>query len=179
MHDIAVNNIKPSKNSTGQATNTYLNLTVTNQGDFTETFNLTLYVDTTAIQTENITLQGRNSAIIVFLWNTTGFALGNYTISAYAWPVLNETSTADNNVTDGWILVTIPGDVDGNFKVDMGDISVLCDGFGSTIGADGNYWHKPTCILCPHSPNFDIDWNGRLDMGDIVTALDHFGQRYP
>jgi hypothetical protein len=61
----------------------------------------------------------------------------------------------------------------------MGDINALCDGFGSTIGVGGNYWHKPPCILCPHSPNLDIDGNGRIDMGDIITAVDNFGQYYP
>ena len=66
-----------------------------------------------------------------------------------------------------------------DFKVNMGDISSLCNGFGATIGADGNYWHKPPGILDPISPNLDIDGNGIINMGDIVTALNNFGQHYP
>jgi hypothetical protein len=61
----------------------------------------------------------------------------------------------------------------------MGDISLLCDGFGSTRGLDGWYWHSPKCVLCPHNPNLDIDGDGKVDMGDIVISLNNFGQHYP
>jgi hypothetical protein len=73
----------------------------------------------------------------------------------------------------------IVGDVNRDAKVNRGDITQLCDGFGSVNGSDGFYWHKPPGILDPFSPNLDVDGNGKVDMGDIVTALGNFGQHYP
>jgi len=91
--------------------------------DSTETFNGTLdeikiynralsraeiwteYIGT-PIQTQATTLQSRETKNLTFTWNTTGFAEGNYTISAYAWPVPGETDTADNTYINGWVVVT-------------------------------------------------------------------------
>jgi hypothetical protein len=112
-----------------------------------------------------------------FEWNTTDFAYGVYTITANAEFDPNENATTNNCTCS--IIVTIHGDVDGNFVVNMGDISAVLDAFGSKLGPDGNYWHKPLGLLDPFNPNMDIDGNGAVDMGDITTALDHFGQHYP
>jgi hypothetical protein len=65
------------------------------------------------------------------------------------------------------VILTIPGDVDGNFRVDMGDIIMILKRFGSIIGRP-NY--DPIC---------DLDDNLKIDMGDVVAALVHFGQHYP
>jgi len=51
------------------------------------------------IQTQTVTLASGNSTTITFTWNTTGFALGNYTITAYAGPVPGEADTIDNTLT--------------------------------------------------------------------------------
>jgi len=64
----------------------HINVTVENQGDLTETFNMTLYANTTAINQTEITLTSGTSTTITLTWNTTAFAKGNYTISAYATP---------------------------------------------------------------------------------------------
>lgn len=56
-----------------------------------------------------VTLPSGNSTTITFAWNITGVAKGNYTIRAYAEPVLGETDTADNTFTDGWIIVAFVG----------------------------------------------------------------------
>jgi parallel beta-helix repeat protein len=61
----------------------------------------------------------------------------------------------------------IPGDVNGDAKVDMGDIVALCDAFGSKPGKLS--WNA----------NCDLDKDGKITMGDIVIGLDHFGQHYP
>jgi hypothetical protein len=177
--DLAFDSIALLKTIIGEGYLTSINATVEYHGYSTETFNLTVYANSTAIKTQLVTLTNGSSTTVTFTWNTTLFAKGNYTISAYAQPVLGETNTADNNFTYGLVNVVIPGDVDGNGRVNMGDISTLCDAFGSTIGPDGNYWHRPPGILDPFSPNLDIDGNGRIDMGDIVTALNNFGQHYP
>ena len=120
-----------------------------------------------------------NSTTVTFTWNTAGFDYGNYTIWAYAEPVLDETDTGDNNCTfNGFVSVTIPGDVTGDFAVKLDDITSLLDGFGSTIDSDG-YRHMSPCIYCPHSPNCDIDLDGKIALSDITTTLDNFGKHYP
>jgi hypothetical protein len=121
-----------------------------------------------AIGTQTVTLESGASTTLTFTWNTTGFDKGNYTISAYAWPVPGETDIEDNTLTDGWVIVTIPGDViEPYFKVDMGDIVTLCDAFGSKIG-------QPK-----YNPNYDINCDGKISMDDIMIAVEHFGQHYP
>jgi hypothetical protein len=53
-----------------------------------------------------------SSATVAFIWNTTGFAAGNYTISAYAWPIPNETNVADNSITSPTAVRLYVGTVD-------------------------------------------------------------------
>ncbi len=98
-HDVGTTNVTPSKSIVGQGLTAKIDVSVLNEGDFTETFNLTVYANTTAIQTKTLTLTSGNSTTLTFTWNTTGFAKGNCTISAYASLVPGETDTANNNFT--------------------------------------------------------------------------------
>ena len=66
---------------------------------------------------------------VTFTWNTTGFAKGNYTIKAVADTVAGETETGDNTYTDDTVLVSVPGDVDGDRNVDIDDLLILIDHF--------------------------------------------------
>lgn len=181
VDDVSINNVIPLKTVVGQTYSCGINVTVANQGGYTETFSVTLYANSTVVATsQNLILTKATSTTITYNWNTTGVAYGNYIIWAYASPVLGETNTTNNNCTDGFVKVSIPGDVvDPYFKVDMGDISAVLDAFGSKLGADGNYWHTPPKALDPQSPNMDIDGNGKVDMGDITIALGNFGKHYP
>ena len=141
--DIATTNITPAKTIVGQGYTIRINATIQNQGDYTETFNVTLYANTTSITTETVTLTSGNSATITFTWNTSGFAKGNYTISAYAEPVMGETDTEDNRKEDGWVVVAIPGDFTGqgypvyappDGKVDLNDQMCFVDAFFAKYG---------------------------------------------
>jgi hypothetical protein len=166
--DIEVTNIKPSKTFVGQGYSISINVTVRNQGDYTETFNITAYATTTAIGAFiNITLTTGNITTVTFTWNTSGFAKGNYTISAYAWPVPGETDTADNTSGDGTILVTIPGDVNGDKAVEGKDIASLAKWFGKETGQLG------------YSPNLDVNGDGMIEGKDIVIVAKNFGKTYP
>jgi uncharacterized repeat protein (TIGR01451 family) len=170
--DIAVSNIAASKSVVAEGSTLNIDVVVANKGYYPEAFNVTLYVDTTAIQTENVTLLGRNNATIVFLWNTTGFAKGNYTLNAYVWPVIGETNTADNNFTDGWTIVAMVGDITGpdgwpDGKVDMRDIGHVARRF-MCLPSD-ELW----------DPNADINNDLKIDMKDIGTVARHFMEHYP
>ena len=105
--DVAVTGVVPSKTVVSQGSSLNINVIAANQGNYTETFDVTLYANTTVIGTQavNNMLNG-TSTVLTFTWNTGGFATGNYTISAYASPVPGETDTADNTLVDGSVLVT-------------------------------------------------------------------------
>jgi len=167
FHDLAIDNIELDKTVVGEGYTVEFNASVRNMGFFTETFNVTLYANTTILQTKTITLTERNSTSVTFVWNTTGFAKGNYTISAYAHPVLGETDTADNMCIDNWIVVTIPGDVDADFDVDLYDAVKLLVIYGAKKD-------NPR-----YDPNCDIDGDGSIDLYDAVRLLTHYGQKDP
>jgi len=138
-----------------------------NQGDITETFNMTLYANTTAINQTEITLTSGASTTITLTWNTTGFAMGNYTIKAYAEPVQGEAETEDNTLVDGLVYVGVPGDVDASGLVNMLDLYNIALHYGTTIG-------NPNYIA-----NYDINCDGIINMLDLYIAAIHFGQTGP
>jgi len=165
--DIAATNITLSKTIVSQGYNTSLDVIVENQGDKVEGFNVTAYANATVIQTRYIILQSQNSTIITFTWNTTAFAKGNYTISAYATPLLDETDTDDNTYTDGTILVTIPGDINGDGTVDIFDLSTVGLAYGKRIGQPG------------YNPYADINEDGRVEARDLAVVCMHYGETDP
>jgi hypothetical protein len=176
VHDVAVVNVTSCKTVVGQGCSLNVSVMVANQGESIETFNLTAYANTTIIASQNITLQSGNSKTVTFTWNTTGFALGNYTMSAYAWPVLGETSTADNNFTGGWVVVSMVGDLTGSMpfvpdgECDRRDIAVVANCFGSYVGC------SPPLI---YNTNCDLLNRGKIDGRDISLVARHFGEHTP
>jgi parallel beta-helix repeat protein len=160
--NIAILDISPSKTVVGQGYTLYIYVSVQNQGWNTETLNITAYANATTITTlMSISLTGRNSSTLTFIWNTTGFAKGNYTISAYAWPVLGEIDNTDNTFTDGWVIVTIPGDVNGNHLADISDLVITVGAIPSAPG-----WSN-------WNPNTDINGDGVCDISDLVICIGH------
>lgn len=167
IHNVAIMNAVPSKSVVGQDYNLNLNVTTANQGDFTETFNVTTYANSTVIHTQTVILESNTSATIAFTWNTTGFAYGNYTISAEVTPVLGEADTSDNTYTFGVVKVTIPGDVDGDFYVNILDV----------VKITALYMYKTSDP--GYDPNKDIDGNGVINILDVVICTSHYGEKYP
>lgn len=102
--------------------------------------------------------------------------LGNYTISSYAWPVLGETNTADNNFTGGWVIVSLVGDLkdpDGwpDGKCDMRDVGLVARNFGQTVPpAPAN------CDLIGPTAGVPDD---EIDMRDTGLVARHFGEKGP
>ena len=167
IHDIAIIDVIPSKNVVGQGYSLNINVTAANQGDYTEVFNITVYANTTVIQTQTLTLTSGNFTTITFTWNTSGFAKGNYTISAYAWPVQGETDTVDNTLIDGTVYVGILGDVNADSVVDIFDLVTVGNSYGSGPGAPK--WN----------PNADINGDDIIDIFDLVLVANHYGETDP
>jgi hypothetical protein len=166
-HDVAVTDVVPYKTVVGRGCSLNVSVTSGNLGDDSETFNLTLYVNTAPIGNIAVNnLPNGTFALIVFVWNTTGLAYGNYTMSAYAWPVPGEINTADNNFTEGTVEVTIPGDVNGDGTVNKLDAITLGNAFLATPGSSN--WN----------PNADINGDGVVDILDAIILGNHFLQQY-
>ena len=62
----------------------YINVTVVNEGNYTESGNVTVYYNTTEIETKPFTLNRGEFKIVSFNWNTSGVGPGPYTLNATA-----------------------------------------------------------------------------------------------
>jgi flagellar hook-associated protein FlgK len=165
--DVAITNVRPSKTIVGRGYSLRVNVTAANHGYFTETFNVTLYANTTTIAIQVVTVSSGNSYTITFSWNTNSFTYGNYTLIAYASPIPGETNIADNTFkAPAPIEVTIPGDVDGNHVVNILDIVKITSIYGMKQG-NPNF-----------NPNCDIGNYGVINILDVVAATSHYGQKW-
>jgi parallel beta-helix repeat protein len=163
-YDIGITNITTSKTVVGQGYNLSIGIKIVNYGINSEIFGATAYANKTAINQRQITLTSRNSTIITFAWNTTGVPYSNYTITANATIVLGETDTADNTYTDGWVVVTIPGDINGDGTVNILDAIKLAGAFGSK--PDDDNWN----------PNADINSDDSVNILDAIILAGNFGE---
>jgi uncharacterized repeat protein (TIGR01451 family) len=172
--NIAVKDLTPFETSAKRGSILYLNATVSNEGYFAETVNITLYANSTIIGSQNITLTGRSENNMLFVWNTTNFLIGNYTISAYAEPVSGETYTADNTFVDSWVtIVSLVGDITGpdgfpDGECDIRDVSLVARNFGLTV--------PPAPANCDLTgPTAGVP-DGEIDIRDISLVARHFGE---
>ena len=178
-HDVAITNVEPSKTSVGKGYIMTVNVTVENQGDYTETFNVTAYADSLPIGMQTLTLTSKSSTQTTFNWNTSGFAQHSYTIKATAETVEDETDTADNTLSDGTVGVGVPCDVTGPAAgvpdgiCNMRDIGYFCDKFGTTPSSPG--W-DPNCDVTGPTPKVPDDI---VNMRDIGEACSNFGNTDP
>jgi len=132
-HAVAPRDVRPAKTVIGQSYSSTVYLDVFNQGDYEESLNMEIYVNSTAISTfTNVTLLTSNSATLTISWNTSEFAKGNYALTCVVDPVPGETAVLDNNYTSTTIVhVGVPGDVSGSTQgvydgtTNMRDVSYL------------------------------------------------------
>ncbi len=79
---------------------------VSNEGDEVESFNVTLYYGSFSISEHNVTALGLGKReTLVFAWNTSGLAVGDYRLKAVASVVPGETDVEDNVFEDGVVRV--------------------------------------------------------------------------
>jgi hypothetical protein len=171
VHDVAVTNVKTSKDGCKPMPtvpdNSFarVNVTVLNEGNFSETFNVTFFANATVVDTQTVVgLAPSAQTELAYKWNTTGWAHGNYTISAYATPVPSEVNIADNTFIDGTVKVVIPGDIKGDGIVDIYDAILLAAAYNSVPGQPN--W----------SPNADLKTDDIIDIYDAIVLASHFNQ---
>lgn len=161
IHDIAIIKAKPSKTVAYDLLK--FNVSVSNQGDFSEVIEVIVYCNTSSFATSNIILASHSTGILTFTWNATLAAKGLYVLKAVATPVPGEADTSDNTFVDGWVTVTICGDIDGDFDVDIFDIVAIAGAYGSSRGSP------------KFDPNSDLDGDDDVDIFDLVLAAVNYG----
>jgi len=100
IHDVAVTDISaPSWCVQGDSVDVVVSMA--NQGDYDESFTVTLTdaTDSVEIGSQTVTLPAKGTADLNFTWDTTGASIGDHTLKAEASAVGDETDTADNSMT--------------------------------------------------------------------------------
>ena len=170
-HDVAIFSVthNPSTTIVHQGANVTIEVVPQNQGLNPENhLQVHCYVNSTPIENQTQPLPPGQLTALTFTWNTTGFAYGNYTISAVVDTVPGEMDTTDNTYSNGKVLVTIPGDCNGDRLVDIFDIGYL-----------SAHWYPgpPTGPLGYHA-NADINDDGAVDIFDIGITSANWGQSW-
>ena len=176
-HDVAVLSVVAVKTVIGKGYSGNFTMAVANVGEYSESFSVAAYANTTVIYTpQTNSLGSANQATLAFRWDTTSLAYGNYTLSVWAWPVPSETDIANNNFTLGIIKVTIPGDINGDFAVGLSDLGKLAKAYSSH---GPNYHYKGEPVSPNWNPNADINNDGTVGLSDLGILAKHFNQHYP
>jgi len=165
-HDVAVLNVVTSTNETYVGWNVKINVTVSNEGDATETFNVSVYCDDELIQTLTVTDLAPNvSTNLTFNWSTADAQpCRNYTIKAEAAVVPFETETENNVYFDGKVKIKMLGDVNGDGSIDLYDLVLCSNSFGCCVGYP--CWDE----------RVDFNQDGVIDIFDIVIIAANYGK---
>lgn len=105
--NIAIKNVIPSTFEAYEGQIVNIDVVVKNEGNYTETFNVTAYYDDNIIETKTVTdLAPLAETTITFSWDTIGLAPDvNYTIKAEASVIPGETNITDNVLIDGTVRI--------------------------------------------------------------------------
>jgi hypothetical protein len=147
---------------------TCINVTVTNQGAFTETTNVALWAESFSTYQVGtiipVTLDPGETKEVTFLFNSAVLLKGNYTLFANATTVPSEIDTTDNTYIDGFMVVVHPGDIDGDGHTFLYDLTILGTAWDSRPGDDN--W----------DPNADIDGDGHVFLYDLTVIGSHWDE---
>jgi hypothetical protein len=163
IHEIEITKVTPEPTAVYQGWTMMINVTVANNGDGPEDFNVTAYYDTTLIGKQIITAMPASSSMnVTFSWVTTSVPYANYTINANATILEGETNTDNNKGMYETVQVKILGDADGNGDVELNDAYKMANAFGSF----------------PGHPRWDIQAD--LNQDGIIDLIDFyvFGLNY-
>jgi parallel beta-helix repeat protein len=164
--NISVTNIRTSKTIVGEGFDICINVSITNHGNKIECFDVEVYANMTSISSQNLILTNGASLSTTFTWNTTSWVKGNYTINAYVPTISGEVNIAGNQYIDGWVFVTIPGDVDGDKEVYIYDFVRITCIYWSQVGNS------------EYKANSDINGDGIIDIYDLTVCTSHYGQSW-
>jgi hypothetical protein len=160
--DLAVTNVACSRSIIAKGFSLILNITLANQGLYAEISDSTVLANDTLLCEYHFTLENDSSTNITFAWNTTTLNVGNYLLNASVKPILGEIDIADNSY-QYWVTVTISGDADGDFHVQLADLVILANAYGSMPG------------MLKWNVNADFDCNDLVGLSDLVMLASNYG----
>jgi hypothetical protein len=168
VHKVSVLAITTNSSIAYQGRMAYINVTVSDAGDFPENlWVVAAYYNTTTGKGEPINSYpvylgiGQNYTLL-FEWNTAGTPCLTWGFAAAA-----ITPNTYDARAGGTISVRLMGDVNGDGRVDLKDIALVARAFGSTPGSPN--WN----------PTADLNGDGKIDMKDITLVARNFGRHYP
>jgi len=183
-HDLDIHDVSPRTKVIFQEFTLNVTVTVSNEGDFAENANVKLWAqnstDTFLVNENNIGTTPGTLTDITMQWDTTGFAKGNYTLFATVDIVYNEIDVYDNNLVDGTVIVSYPGDISGpegvpDGLVDIDDVGFVALRYGSYPGHDvGLGWDPLADITGPEGVPDDL-----IDIDDVMFIALRYGQYDP
>lgn len=106
-HDIALINVIPYSNEIYEGYPLNITVIVANEGNYTESFSVTVYYNDTILSTQAISnMPAGSQSILTFIWDTTGLPFGaSYVIKASATSVAGEKNLENNEFIDGTIHI--------------------------------------------------------------------------
>jgi len=160
-HNIAIRKITPSTVKIYGNSTVEVNVTVENEGNFLETFNVTLCSNDTVIETlHSIKLEPKTTSDITFTWDTGNFPNGKYYIKAEASILPDETNTTDNILVYGPIIILSKPVL----SVNPAEITVqVGESFNVTVNIEG--------VFDLYGGEFRLGWNPEvLDLVKIAEG---------
>jgi hypothetical protein len=166
IRDVAVIKIELSATQVYEGRKVNILVTVKNEGDIAESFNVTVYYDGNIIGEQSvINLPSEANTTLTFIWNTNGVPpCHNYTISAKASKVPYEFDISDNSLDDGAVKIKIMGDINGDGIVNIKDVIIVSAAFGSVPG-DPNW-----------DPTADVNEDKVINVKDMVLISVNYGR---
>jgi hypothetical protein len=168
--DVEILHVETSTNMTYPGRIVNVTVLAHNLGDVAETFNVTAYYGNNTMGTKTVVnLQPNVNATLVFHWDTTGLQpCNNFSIKAVASQVPYELNLGNNVYVDGYVKIKMIGDVNGDGKIDIYDVTLAAVAYGAKEG-DPNW--NPEADVAPQ-------W-GIIDIYDIVTIASRYGSTCP
>jgi parallel beta-helix repeat protein len=164
--NIEISGSDKQKTIVAEEYNLNVSIKITNYGFQSATFKVTVRANLGKIHTQTVTVEPKTTITMLFTWETQGVSKGTYNVTAVADRAPGEADTSDNAWT-GFVKITIPGDLDGDFNVGPSDFALLSATYGSIP-------EKPKW-----NPNTDINNDNRVGPADFALLSVHYGQRYP
>jgi PKD repeat protein len=148
-HDIAIIGLTAAPSTVRIGETIAIQVTIENQGNFTETFTVTVYRNSTTIETHTVTnMINGSSQVLTTAWNTAGAGVGTYTIKAETSAISGETDTLDNNRTG--VMVTL--------QKQLSSLTIASSSTTVTVGDDATI----TGTLTPTQQGKEITLQYRL-----------------
>ncbi len=119
LHDIAIKDVKAGYVAVMAGIQVPMNVNISNNGNFTETFDINAYFNETFIETGNIMdMPHHTETTLTLSLNTTGVPLGKYYLMANTSEVVGDVYPPDNTYVDG--IVTIASSNLVQFPISIG-----------------------------------------------------------